>query len=216
MVEAVQSLAEQRVILRNVDWETHERLLEGRGESRVPRFAFDRGMLEIMSPSAEHESITYYVGLLAAMFARETGIGIYGVGSATLLRSDLEQSVEPDCCFYTRGRERVRGKRRIDLDADPSPDLVVEVDITHPSLDRLPIYAGLGVSEVWRYIGEDGRFETLSLREASGDYEVVRSSVILPSLTGEELGTLVEQSAALEIGEWLDKVSEIAGKHIGS
>lgn len=136
MVEAIQSPAEQRVILRNVDWETHERLLEGRGESRAPRFAFDRGMLEIMSPSAEHESLTYYVGLLVAMFARETGIGIYGVGSATLSRSDLEQSVEPDCCFYTRSRERIRGKRRIDLDVDPPPDLVVEVDITHPSLDR--------------------------------------------------------------------------------
>ena len=52
--------AEQRVILHNMSWETYERLMEERGENRVPRFAYDRGELEIMSPSTEHESIAYY------------------------------------------------------------------------------------------------------------------------------------------------------------
>jgi len=54
-LEAVKSPAEQRVLLRNVRWETYERLPAEREESRVPRFAYDRGMLEIMSPSTENE-----------------------------------------------------------------------------------------------------------------------------------------------------------------
>ena len=34
---------DQRIVLHNVSWDTYERLLEERGESRVPRFAYDRG-----------------------------------------------------------------------------------------------------------------------------------------------------------------------------
>jgi Uma2 family endonuclease len=62
---------DQRIILHNVSWETYGRLLEERGEERVPRFVYDRGELEIVSPSAEHERVGYYVGLIVAMFARE-------------------------------------------------------------------------------------------------------------------------------------------------
>jgi Uma2 family endonuclease len=68
-METVKSPAEHRVILHNTSWNTYQRLLKERGEGRVPRFAYDRGELEIMSPSTEHESIAYYVGLLVAMFA---------------------------------------------------------------------------------------------------------------------------------------------------
>lgn len=133
-METIKSPAEHRVILHNTSWETYERLMKERGESRVPRFAYDRGELEIMSPSTEHESIAYYVGLLVAVFAEEAGVDLYGAGSTTFDREDLERGFEPDACFYVRNAERVRGKPRIDLSLDPPPDLVIEVDIT--SLSR--------------------------------------------------------------------------------
>jgi len=50
------------------------------------------------------------------------------------------------------------GQDTIDLATDPPPDLVVEVDITHPSLDKFPIYASLRVPEVWRHDGEPCSF----------------------------------------------------------
>jgi len=162
-METVKSPAEQRVILRNISWETYERLLEERGDSRVPRLAYDRGELEIMSPSSEHESVGYFVSLLVAVLAEEMGVNAYGVGSTTYKRGDLGRGFEPDASFYIANEEPVRGKPRIDLAVDPPPDLVIEIDITSPSLDKFPIYARLGVHEVWRYDGN--RFEILSLGE---------------------------------------------------
>lgn len=46
----------------------------------------------------------------------------------------------------------------MDLSIDPSPDLVIEVDITHTDLNKNALYAMLGVPEFWRYNGEILRF----------------------------------------------------------
>ena len=90
-----------------------------------------------------------------------------------------------------RNEEAIRGKGRIDLTVDPPPDLVIEVDITSPSLDRLPIYARLGVPEVWRYDGP------------------ARSAALRP-LTSEILSRFVEESKTLEHRDWTRKVREWA------
>lgn len=205
-METAKSPAEQRIVLSNVSWETYERLLEERREDRAPRFTYDRGMLEVMSPSSEHESISYHVGLLVAVFAAEAGVDVYGVGSTTFKREDLERGFEPDACFYSRSPERVRGKKRIDLDLDPPPDLIIEVDITSPSIDKLSIYARLVVPEVWRHAG--GRFEILALE--GGAYQEVERSVVLPSLTGNTLSELVESSRSLDLPRWLNEARERA------
>lgn len=201
-METIKSPAEQRVLLRNVSWETYERLLAEREENRVPRFAFDQGMLEIVSPSSEHESISYYIGLLVAVFAEVTGVDVYGVGSTTFKRADVQRGFEPDSCFYIQNEELVRGKARIDLDVDPPPDLVIEVDITSPSLDKLPIYAQMGVSEVWRYDGDDLSFFTLD----QGQYSEVATSAVLPPITAQVVSELVEKSKSLGLASWLREV----------
>jgi Uma2 family endonuclease len=98
-METVKGPAEQRVMLHNVSWEAYARLVDERGDRRVPRFAYDRGELEIMSPSTEHESVAHFLGLLVALFAGETGVNAYCVGSTTFKREDLERGFEPDSCF---------------------------------------------------------------------------------------------------------------------
>ncbi|MBZ5618558.1 MAG: Uma2 family endonuclease [Acidobacteriia bacterium] len=55
----------------------------------------------------------------------------------------------------------IRGKDEIDLATDPPPELTIEVDITSSSLNRFPIFAAVGVAEVWRYDGERVQFHTL-------------------------------------------------------
>jgi Uma2 family endonuclease len=115
-METIKSPAEQKVTLHNVRWETYERLMQERGESRVPRFAFDRGELEITSPQAEHESISYAAALLVEVLAEEMDVDVYGFGSATFKREDLERGFEPDQCFYfkklgTRPRKGKAGSR---------------------------------------------------------------------------------------------------------
>jgi Uma2 family endonuclease len=203
-METIKSPAEHRVILHNTSWVTYERLLKERGESRVPRFAYDRGELEIMSPSTEHESIAYYIGPLVALFAEEAGVDLYGAGSTTFDREDLERGFEPDACFYVRNAERVRGKPRIDLSLDPPPDLVIVVDITSPSLDKFPIYARAGIPEIWRHDGE-----RLAIFELRGEeYNEVAKSKIFRPLTSEGLSGLIAQSSSLDIVTWMRRVRE--------
>jgi len=208
-METVKSPAEHRVILHNVSWGTYERLMDERGESRVPRFAYDRGELEIMSPSTEHESTAYFLELLVAVFSEEVGLDVYGVRSTTFKREDLERGFEPDASFYIRNEERVRGKPRIDLDSDPPPDLVIEVDITNPSLNKLPIYGRIGVREVWRHDGE--RVSIFVLRE--DEYAVVAESTVLPPLSGPVLSRLVAESRTLGSASWMRRVREWARSH---
>lgn len=186
-MDTIKSPAEQRVILRNISWDTYERLLGERRENRAPRFTYDRGMLEIMSPSPEHESISYYAGLIVAVVAAEMDVDVCGVGSTTFKRENLDRGFEPDACFYARNLERVRGKKRLELGVDPPPDLVIEVDITSPSIDKLSIYARLAVPEVWRYIGEG--FEILSLEGEA--YRQAEQRVILRNVSWETYGRLL-------------------------
>src|ERR687897_1937609 len=182
-METVKSRAEQRVLLRNISWETYERLLDERGDSRVPRLAYDRGDLEIISPSSEHESVAYFVALLVAVLAEEMRVNAYGVGSTAYRRGDIGRGFEPDASFYIRNEERIRGKPRIDLSMDPPPDLVIEVDITSPSLDKFPIYARASIPEIWRHDGD-----RLAIFELRGEeYVEVAESRTLSPLTSEAL-----------------------------
>jgi Uma2 family endonuclease len=178
--------------------------MQERGDGRIPRFAYDRGELEIMSPSTEHESITYYIGLLVAMFAEEAGVDLYGAGSTTFEREDLERGFEPDACFYVQNAAQVRGKPRIDLSVDPPPDLLIEVDITSPSLDKFPIYAQTVIPEIWRHDGE-----RLAIFELHGEeYVEVARSNILPPLTSEALSRFIEESTSLNLVAWMRQVRE--------
>ncbi len=213
MVETLRSSAEGRVILRNVGWGTYERLISEREERRVPRFFYDRGVMELLSPSIEHEMVSRVVALLVEELAVELDVDVINAGSTTFKREDLLRGFEPDECFYfSENVERVRGRDDLDLDAgDPPPDLVVEVDITSPSLNKLPIYARLGVREVWRYAG--GGFVILGLEDeggVGGGYAEMAGSRFLPILTGDTLARLVEKGLTTRRPDWVRKVRQWA------
>lgn len=210
-MSSIQIPQEQRVILRRVSWGTYEDLLADHEDRSVPRLTYDRGELEIMSPLPEHERYNRLIQLLVTTAAREMGVRVYSLGSTTFKREELQRGFEADSCFYIRNVERVRGKNRIDLAADPPPDLVVEIDITSPSIPKLPIYAEFGVPEVWRY---DGRRLDILLLE--GDrYARAEESGALPGATAEALSRLLGESQGLDDLDWLDKVREWA-RELGS
>ncbi len=146
--------AEQRVLLQNISWQTFETLLIELGEHRSLRLAYDQGTLEIMTPDFEHENDNRLLERFVFTFAEELNINIKAGGSTTLKREDLARGLEPDSCYYIQNEALVRDKKKIDLSQDPPPDLVLEVDITSGSLNKLPVYAALGVPEIWRYDGQ--------------------------------------------------------------
>jgi Uma2 family endonuclease len=209
-VEAVRRPAGGRVLLRNVSWETYERLMDEREERPVPRFFYDRGVMEISRPSKEHETVARVVALLVEELAVEWDLDVESAGSTTFRREDLARGFEPDECFYFTNIEIVRGKRDVNLNAgDPPPDLVFEADVTNPSLNKLPIYVRLGVAEVWRYDG--GRLEILSRNSAGDDgYEAVAGSAFLPCFTSTDLTRFVQEGLTTRRPTWVRGVREWA------
>jgi Uma2 family endonuclease len=201
-VTTVLALPEQRMLLRNVRWETYERLLDDHVDVSAPRFNFDRGTLEIMSPSSEHEEYKQALTLLVELLADGFGLDIRNLGSMTFKRSERERGFEADVCFYVQSAGKLAGKTHIDPSVDPRPDLVIEVEITAPALNKLPIYADFGVPEVWRYDGE--RLHIVHLHE--GEYAEHEQSGVFPGISAEDVSRLVRQSLLLKRTEWLREI----------
>ncbi|MEM9275660.1 MAG: Uma2 family endonuclease [Cyanobacteria bacterium P01_F01_bin.143] len=143
---------EEIIHLSGISWQTYETLLEELSDRRL-RLTYNRGNLEIMAPSPEHEFNKTLMGRFVETLAEESEIPIYPLGSTTFKRPELS-GAEPDECFYIYNIDAVRGKKRLDLTKDPAPDLVIEIDVTSSSYNRLQVYADLGVAEVWIYDGE--------------------------------------------------------------
>jgi Uma2 family endonuclease len=186
--------AEQKVTLYNVSWETYEKLLADLADQSSTRLTYDQGTLEIMTPSNEHEIYNRTIALLVEILAEEMSIDIASLGSSTFKRDDLERGFEPDSCFYIENEPRIAGKVQIDLAVDPPPDLVVEVDITSRSLPKFPIYAQLGVPEIWRYDGQ-----RLFMYKLAGDqYTESDHSATFPWLTSSVLADFLQNSKTLK------------------
>jgi Uma2 family endonuclease len=200
----------QRVILHGVSWATYERLLADFQDSHAAHFAYDEGRLEIMVLSAEHEEYKDVITLLINVLAEEMDIDVRSFGSTTFQRADLERGFEPDGCFYIQHEAQVRGKKKLDLMVDPPPDLMIEIDISRPSLNKLPMYAQMGVGEVWRY---DGRRLTIFKLEGSVYIERAESAA-LPNVTGETLTNFAEEGKQLKRTAWLRRVREWAQQRI--
>lgn len=194
--------AMQRVILYGVSWDTYERLLADLQDSHAVHCAYDRGVLEIMAPSAEHERPNRTIALFVEEVAAEMGIDVDNVGSNTFKREDLARGFEPDTCFYIQNAERVKGKTRIDLTLDPPPDLVIEIAITSPLLNKFPIFAALGIPEIWRY---DGKAVTIYVLE-QGEYRAQETSLALPKVTNRLVSQFLEDSRITKRSVWIRNV----------
>jgi Uma2 family endonuclease len=156
------------LLLHDVDWETYKRLLWVFAERPSIRLTYDRGDLEIMSPLIEHDTDGRFLGRLVVTLTEELGLNVLSGGSTTCRRRKHRRGLEADECYWIANEPKMRGKRRLDLRVDPPPDLAIEVDVTHSSLDRMGIYAKLDVPEVWRLdnpqtlifyvLGKDGKY----------------------------------------------------------
>jgi Uma2 family endonuclease len=153
----------QRVILQNISWQTFETILAEMGDNRATRLAYDRGILEIMTPLIPHEHNKRLIEKLIDNLAEELNLNLKSTGSVTCKRQDLLRGVEPDSSFYIQNKPVMRQKQNLDLTQDPPPDLVIEVDYTSSSIDRMPIYLALGIPEVWRY--NEGVMQIYQLRD---------------------------------------------------
>jgi Uma2 family endonuclease len=161
-----------------------------------------------MVSSAEHLRLKQTITTLVELVAAEIGLDVDGVGSTTFKKKDAGRGFEADASFYIKNADRVAGKARIDLDVDPPPDLAIEIDITSPSLDKLPIYAGIGVPEVWRYDGAQITILVLS----DGMYREQEASDGLPGFTRQKLSELIGASKVIRRSDFVRFVRQRAGQ----
>lgn len=171
-------------------WEEYEALLSDLIDWPGMRVSYDDGKIEIISPSLEHEEYKEFIYSLARIISEESGIPLETRGSATYRQKRLAKGAEPDTCFYVQNASRIIGKRTINLEVDPPPDVVVEIDTTNESLSKFNIYAAFGVPEIWRYDGQQARIYQL----ADQAYAEVTASLAFPSLTAVVLTDFIAQS----------------------
>lgn len=181
---------EEGIVLEGVSWETYELLCRDLERSDDPaRLIYDEGRLAIVSPrSPRHEGYKSFIGRLIELLAIETDLPVAAFGETTWKRKQLLKGCEGGECYYVQHEPRVRGRTDIDLKRDPPPDLVVEVESTRPPIEKLPIYAALGVPEVWHWKKGDLRF----LRLRGGAYEQTEASVAFPMIRSSDLNRFLQ------------------------
>jgi Uma2 family endonuclease len=198
--------AEQRTYLHDISWELFENILSEIGNDGSTRLAYYQGMLEFMTPLPEHERPIRRIDTLVVELATALNLPLDLLGSTTIKRPDLRAGKEPDACYYIQNEYLIRNKSQLDFTQDPPPDLAVEVDITNSSIDKLALYATLGIPELWRYDGRTLTFYYLN----NGNYRVVDRSVSFPMLSStkvlEFLGdcqSLGVSNAVRSLREWI-------------
>jgi len=186
-------------------WDDYERVLDEIGDENT-RVTFLDGSMEIMSPLPGHDRTADAVGLLVRELTIAVGLPICGFGSTTYRRKDREAGLEPDRCYYIQNEAKVRGMTRFNPKIHPAPDLAIEIDVTRRSVSREPVYARLGIPEIWRYRRQR---ITVRLLADDGKYHDSATSLVFPFLPMNEFENFVQRmqveeqnSVVLEFRKW--------------
>jgi Uma2 family endonuclease len=190
-----------RFLFDGIDWPNYTRLLRV-FESQRLRTTYDNGAFEIMSPSFEHELFKVILGRMVEVCAEESKSKLVHAGSMTLRLQPKKRGLEPDECYWIASAAAVAGRLHLDPAVDPPPDLAIEVEVTSQLLDRLSVYAALGVREVWRHSTKD--FTILHL-SPDGTYETAEASLSFPWLKAKVVRARITQYTGQ------DKLEFIAG-----
>src|SRR6266849_1477123 len=170
------STLDQRVTLQDVTWADFEMILAIRGDKGGVRMTYLDGVLELMSPSIDHEGIKKVIARLLEIYALEMDISLNGFGSWTLKRAVRARALEPDECYS------------VGVGPPARPDLAIEVIWTSGGIDKLEVYRGLGIGEVWMW--RDGVIEIHVL--VADQYERRERSSVFPDLDLTELASFIE------------------------
>jgi Uma2 family endonuclease len=191
----LQTVGEQRVVLRDLSWESYLQILNALPQSRGARLTYDDGVLEITVPSETHEFSGRLIERFIWTLVELMGLRIKTMGSTTMNYPHLKKGAEPDNAYYIQNQPLVKG-REVNFSQDPPPDLVVEVDITHTDIRKNQFYASLGVPEFWRFNGQVWRVYQLQ-EEVYAEVEV---SPTFPQVPKERLYVFLEEAKEDEIG----------------
>jgi len=198
------------VVFKDASWRFYRAMLREFDE-QPSRVNYDRGTLEAMTLSTEHERYKTILGEMLGRIAVAFRIPMTRGGSSTLKRLTKKKGLEADQCYWIANEAAVRTKKRINLKVDPPPDLVIEIDVMHAVVNREKIYAALGVPEMWVLKRESG---LVAYELAGGAWQPIERSRSFPFLRVVDLNPFVarigvddDTSVLADFAEWLRGLS---------
>lgn len=172
-----------------LSWPEYIAILDELEKTRRLRHTYDKGSIEIMTRSVDHEKWKDLLMLLVVILFEECRIEFETIGECTLTSEGLDKGLEPDQCFWVANAEWIRTKRGLlDLTVDPPPDLFIEIEKSRSLILRLPILAALGIGEVWRFKGKTIKVGLLNEQK---EYVWGNTSPIFPGIDLGEVARFV-------------------------
>jgi Uma2 family endonuclease len=175
---------EHRLLLHGISWEQYEQLVEMFDERPGLRLTYLCGALEIMTTSRRHEVIKARIGRLVDAWSEQKRIDLRRYGGPTFRKRAKERGLEPDECY-------VLGECEEDIE---KPDIAIEIVVSSPLIDKLQVYAGLDIREVWVWRAGVIRAHILE----DDRYRESERSELLPELDFALIAELAEEAKQID------------------
>lgn len=169
---------EQRLVLEGVTWQQYDALVMlFMNQFPALRMTYLEGTLELITTSPEHERLKTIIARLIEAFAEELDLDLNGYGATTFRKEAAARGLEPDECYCLGQRHEV-------------PDIALEIVLTSGGIDKLKVYQGLGVQEVWFW--QHQHLSIYSLIDPESGYQASATSQLLPQLDATLLTSFVD------------------------
>lgn len=170
---------DELIAIHGVSWNQYVTIRKALDHVAGLRMTYLDGILEIMSPGFPHEDVKTTIARMIELYALERDIDLTGGGSTTWKKKAKKRGAEPDECYSIGKMMRI-------------PDIALEVVITSGTIDKLDVYEGLRVPEVWFW--KDGAFSLFRLEKKG--YEPISKSGFLPDLDLSKIASIIKSATS--------------------
>lgn len=177
------------IVWHDVSWEFYENFLREFDERYTPH-SFVSETFAVRHRDYKALQWAGRISRLVCVLTEELTVPRRSLGSSLLKHSGKQVGAEPDEAFLLRNAMEVANPLDYNVETDPPPDLVIDVDIAPPGLNRLAVYAALGVPEVWIYDGENFQ---IAVRQDQHTYETSDISRSFPTVPMREFAEWFER-----------------------
>lgn len=150
------------------DWQDYQLLSQQLGDRAFPRIKYRPGEIWLMAPLPEHGRDASLLADIIKVLLDQKEQRYDSFTPITMSLTEVS-GIEPDFCFYIENWRAVVGKKRINWESDPPPDLVIEVDVT--SYTNINDYLPYKMPEVWLLKNK----QLLVYRLQGENYEITES-----------------------------------------
>ena len=198
-----------RFVVPQVSWHAYKTLVDDLSPRSPICIAYDGRNMELMVRGPMHHRHAKWIDRLIMTIADESGIQFEDLGETTWEREEIGRGIEADLSYVFTPTKIQAVRDAVDRESNkvadyPDPDLVVEVDISPPQLDREGIYSALGVPEVWIF---DGQILSIHRLGPEGTYSQVEASGWL-SVRAEQAARWLTVEDRRDRRAWTDRLAD--------